>query len=113
MVEYIQEFEVKPEFGGQFELIFGRGGAWSRLFSRATGYRGTTLLRNLQQPERYLLVDLWDSTALREAALKASIKEYNALNEQLQKLIKVSKEPAWYTVRSAATVHALPKSRRS
>lgn len=112
MVEYIQEFEVKPEFGGQFELLFGAGGAWSRLFSRAPGYRGTTLLRSLQQPERYLVVDIWDSPALREASMDACKDDYHALCEQLQNLSRIVKEPICYTIRSAAMVRALPKSRR-
>ena len=46
MVEIVWEFVVKEEARGQFELAYGPGGAWSKLFARCPGFRGTTLLRD-------------------------------------------------------------------
>ena len=44
MVEIVCEFVVKEETRGQFELAYG--GAWSKLFTRCPGFRGTTVLRD-------------------------------------------------------------------
>ena len=46
MVEIVWEFVVREETRGQFELAYGPGGAWSKLFARCLGFRGTTLLRD-------------------------------------------------------------------
>jgi hypothetical protein len=34
MIEIVWEFVVKEEARGQFELAYGPGGAWSKLFAR-------------------------------------------------------------------------------
>ncbi len=57
MVEIVWEFVVKEEARGQFELAYGPGGAWSKLFARYPGFRGTTLLRDTENPRRYLTID--------------------------------------------------------
>jgi heme-degrading monooxygenase HmoA len=66
MIEIIWEFVVKEEARGQFELAYGPGGAWSDLFARCPGFRGTTVLRNMENPRRYLTIDLWDTLSQRE-----------------------------------------------
>ncbi|MBN1811377.1 MAG: antibiotic biosynthesis monooxygenase [Anaerolineae bacterium] len=66
MIEIIQDFVVKEHVGGQFELLFGQGGAWSSLFTRCPGFRGTTLLRDIEDPRRYLAVEFWEKEGQRE-----------------------------------------------
>jgi heme-degrading monooxygenase HmoA len=68
MVEIVWEFVVKEEARGQFELAYGPGGAWSKLFARCPGFRGTTVLRDTKNPRRYLTIDLWETGAQREQA---------------------------------------------
>ncbi len=69
MIEFVCEFVVKEPFRGQFELAFGPGGAWSKLYSRSPGFRGTTVLRDEKNPQRYLTIDLWETEAQREQLL--------------------------------------------
>ena len=82
MIEIVWEFIVKEEARGQFELAFGPGGAWSKLFARSPGFRGTTLLRDTQNPRRYLTVDIWDMLELREQALADHEAEYADLSAE-------------------------------
>lgn len=63
---YVWEYRVRPEHRAEFERDYGAGGAWARLFARDPAYRGTRLLRDRDDPERFLTVDLWDS---REACM--------------------------------------------
>ncbi len=79
MIEFVWEYIIKEEFRGQFELAFGPGGLWSKLFARCDGFRGTTLLRDVHDPRRYLIIDLWDSLAQREQALAERQAEYTDL----------------------------------
>jgi len=79
MIEILREFIVKEEARGWFELAFGPGGAWSKLFDRCPGYRGTTLLRDTVNPCRYLVVDFWDTANQREQVLADRAEEYAEL----------------------------------
>jgi hypothetical protein len=69
MIEIVREFVAKEATRGQFELTFGPGGAWSKLFAQRPGFRGTTLLRDTENLHRYLLFELWDTAAQRAQAL--------------------------------------------
>jgi heme-degrading monooxygenase HmoA len=80
MIEFIWESVVKEGARGQFELAYGPGGAWSKLFARSPGFRGTTLLRDMKSPHRYLTIDLWDSEDLREQTISERRTEYAQLD---------------------------------
>jgi heme-degrading monooxygenase HmoA len=80
MVEIIWEFVVKEEARGQFELAYGPGGAWSKLFARSPVFRGTTLLRDTKNPGRYLAIDFWETEAQREQVLAERKAEYSNLD---------------------------------
>ncbi len=60
-------------------MAFGPGGAWERLVSRSPGFRGTTRLRDVQDPRRYLVVEMWAEEGNREAAIREHRSEYQAL----------------------------------
>jgi len=63
----IWEFLVKPESRISFEKAYGPGGDWAQLFRNSREFLGTQLLRDLNQPGRYLTFDNWTS---REALVK-------------------------------------------
>lgn len=79
MVEVIWEFVVKEEARGRFELAYGPGGAWGKLFAGHPGFRGTTLLRDARNPRRYLVIELWEAEGQRERALAERRDEYLGL----------------------------------
>jgi heme-degrading monooxygenase HmoA len=45
----------------EFERVYGPEGEWAQFFRTGRGYVGTELLRDLEQPGRYLVLDRWDS----------------------------------------------------
>ena len=104
MVEIIWEFVVKEQARGHFELAYGPGGAWSKLFSRCPGFRGTTVLRDTNTPRRYLVVDIWDTEALREQALADHEAEYADLEDALGEWIESETVVGVFSVRAEATV---------
>ena len=77
MIEIVREFVVKEGAQGQFELAYGPGGAWSDLLTQCPGFRGTTLMRDTQNPCRYLTIELWDTEAQWEQMLKERGAEYS------------------------------------
>ncbi len=105
MVEMIWEFVVREEVQGQFELVYGPGGAWSKLFAQSPGFRGTTLLRDTQNPRRYLTIDLWDTAAQREQALAECQDEYSDLDATLADWAESRTEVGVFRALAEATVH--------
>jgi heme-degrading monooxygenase HmoA len=104
MIEFVWEFVVKKETQGQFELAYGPGGEWSKLFSRQPGFRGTTLMRDMDNPLRYLVIDLWDSSSLREEMLADQASEYSALEASFDEWVASKTELGIFRVLAEATV---------
>jgi heme-degrading monooxygenase HmoA len=44
-----------------FEAAYGADGDWAQFFRQARGYIGTELLRDVETPSRYLVIDRWET----------------------------------------------------
>jgi heme-degrading monooxygenase HmoA len=44
-----------------FDAVYGPNGDWAEFFRTGRGYVGTELLRELENPGRYLVIDRWES----------------------------------------------------
>ena len=113
MIEFITEFVVKGEARGQCELAFGPGGAWSKLFSRCPGFRGTTLLRDTKNPLRFLAIEIWDTEPHREQALAESPVEYAELEATFGAWLDSRTEIGVFSMRAEATVRPRGKTGRT
>ena len=111
MIEIVQEFVVKEEARGQFELAYGPGGAWSNLFDRCPGFRGTTLLRDTEDPRRYLAIELWDTAAQREQTLAERKDEYAILEASFADWAESQTEVGTFRVVAEATVRPRGRAR--
>jgi heme-degrading monooxygenase HmoA len=104
MIEIVYEFVVKEEARGQFELAYGPGGVWSKLFAQVPGFRGTTLLRDTKNPLRYLAIDLWDTEAHREQMLAERQAEFANLEAAFDEWTQSRTEVGTFRVMAEATV---------
>jgi heme-degrading monooxygenase HmoA len=59
-----------------FERAYGPDGEWAEFFRQGSGYIGTELLRDLEEPGRYLVIDRWESADAYNAFVAASEAEY-------------------------------------
>jgi heme-degrading monooxygenase HmoA len=59
MIALVFSYEVRDT--GGFERVYGPDGDWAQFFAGADGYIGTELLRDVELPGRYLVIDRWDS----------------------------------------------------
>ena len=59
MIALVFSYEVRET--GEFERVYGPDGDWAQFFSGAAGYIGTELLRDVELPSRYLVIDRWES----------------------------------------------------
>ena len=60
----------------EFEAVYGPSGDWATFFAGAPGYVGTELLRDVEVPGRYLVVDRWESAEAYNAFVTANREEY-------------------------------------
>jgi heme-degrading monooxygenase HmoA len=60
----------------EFERVYGPDGDWSRFFRTGAGYVGTELLRDLETPGRYLVVDRWEGREAYDAFVAANRDAY-------------------------------------
>ncbi|HEV8462887.1 MAG TPA: antibiotic biosynthesis monooxygenase [Gaiellaceae bacterium] len=74
MIALVFRYEVRdPE---QFERIYGPEGEWAEFFRQGQGYIGTELLHDVEEPDRYLVIDRWESADAYNAFLAANQEEY-------------------------------------
>lgn len=112
MIKIVWEFVVNEEARGQFELAYGPGGPWSKLFARCPGFRGTTLLRDMKNPRRYLTIDLWDTLAQREQMLAEHKAEYSKLNAAFTDWTESKSEVGIFRALAEATVRPRGRTRQ-
>lgn len=74
MIALVFRYEVRePE---AFERAYGPDGEWSQFFRQGQGYIGTELLHDVEEPDRYLVIDRWESADAYNAFLSAHNEEY-------------------------------------
>ncbi len=86
MLNIIWEFHCKPERQAEFENIYKPDGKWSQLFSCSPGYQGTTLIRDQNQPCRYLCADHWDDLTSFQAFKDSNADDYTKLDRLCEEL---------------------------
>ena len=59
MIALVFSYEVRD--AEAFERAYGTDGDWAQFFRAGRGYIGTELLRDVELPGRYLVIDRWES----------------------------------------------------
>ena len=74
MIALVFSYEVRDS--EHFEAVYGPEGEWAAFFKDARGYIGTELLRDVEIPSRYLVVDRWESREAYNDFVAANREEY-------------------------------------
>jgi heme-degrading monooxygenase HmoA len=69
-------FSYEVEDAVAFERVYGPEGDWAQFFRGGRGYVGTELLRDVEQPGRFLVIDRWESREAYNAFVEANRVEY-------------------------------------
>jgi len=88
----IWEFEVPDECVGAFIEAYGPTGSWARLFQQASGYRGTELYRDRDDPRRFVTLDFWLSAEDHDAFRDRFAEEYAALDRACERLTRFERQ---------------------
>ena len=74
MIALVFSYDVREP--AQFEQAYGPDGDWAQFFAGARGYIGTELLRDVETPGRYLVIDRWESADAYNAFATDNREEY-------------------------------------
>jgi heme-degrading monooxygenase HmoA len=74
VIALVFSYEVRDR--ADFERVYGPEGEWAQFFRQGRGYVGTELLRDLEVPGRYLVVDRWESAQAYNDFVSAHRDEY-------------------------------------
>jgi len=74
LIALVFRYDVRD--GAAFERVYGPEGEWSQFFRQGLGYIGTELLHDLEEPERYLVIDRWETADSYSEFLEANRAEY-------------------------------------
>jgi heme-degrading monooxygenase HmoA len=69
-------FSYEAADPAEFERAYANDGEWAEFFRRGRGYIGTELLRDVEQPGRYLVIDRWESAEAYDAFVAEHRDEY-------------------------------------
>ena len=75
-------FRYEARDAAAFERVYGPDGDWARFFRQGRGFIGSELLRDLEEPERYLVIDRWESAEEYNAFLAEHESEYLRRSEE-------------------------------
>jgi heme-degrading monooxygenase HmoA len=74
VIALVFRYEVRDP--AEFEREYGSNGEWAEFFRRSSGFIGTELLRDVEEPDRYLVIDRWESADAYNAFLEQHREEY-------------------------------------
>jgi len=69
-------FSYEARDDEEFERAYGAEGEWAEFFLGAAGYVGTEVLRDLEMPGRYLVIDRWESPEAYNTFISEHQAEY-------------------------------------
>jgi len=65
----VWSFQVRPGHEDEFEQLHGADGDWTALSRRSRSFLGSSFLRELADPRRYLLTEYWSEMLIYEKHL--------------------------------------------
>jgi heme-degrading monooxygenase HmoA len=81
LIYIIWEFRIQPEKRGDFERYYSGSGDWADLFRKSPAYQSTTLMKDIEKPERYLVTDGWDDLAAFQNFKESYRHDYEELDK--------------------------------
>ncbi len=87
MVAVVWQFEILPDQGELFERFYGADGEWTAVSRRSRSFLGSSFLKDLAHPERYLLVEYWSEMLVYERHLADFDNDLRELEEQRRRFV--------------------------
>jgi hypothetical protein len=66
VIAVVWQFDVREGRQEEFERFYGADGPWTALSRRSRSFLGSSFLKALAQPDRYLVVEYWSEMVVYE-----------------------------------------------
>jgi len=86
--QYVMVWEFRVTQGKEAEFIekYGREGIWARFFRNGRGYLRTELVRDVDDTQRFLTLDHWQSEEEFKSFRQQNLVEYERLDKECERL---------------------------
>ena len=102
MFTIIWEYTVAEGREAEFEKIYGSEGNWAELFKKGSGYVGSELLRDQENPKQYITLDRWISSEAFDLFYEKYRLEYEAMDARCEHLTERETQIGNFNLHSAA-----------
>ncbi len=82
MVAVVWQLTVHADTTEQFERFYGADGEWTQLSRKSRSFLGSSFLRDLAVPSRYLLVEYWSEMFVYEKHVADFDAQIKALEQR-------------------------------
>ena len=82
MVAVVWQFNVHENTENDFERFYGADGDWTRVSRRSRSFLGSSFLKDLAVPTRYLLIEYWSEMLVYEKHVADFRREITQLEER-------------------------------
>lgn len=87
MVAVVWQFETQEEGAAEFERFYGADGEWTKLSRKSRSFLGSSFLRDVAAPNRYLLVEYWSEMVVYEKHLADRGEEVKSLEAERDRFV--------------------------
>jgi heme-degrading monooxygenase HmoA len=74
MIALVFRYDVRD--AETFKEVYGPDGEWAKFFRQGAGFIGTELLRDVEEEDRYIVIDRWESIDAYNEFISANQTEY-------------------------------------
>jgi hypothetical protein len=92
VVAVVWQFDTRPDHADAFERFYGADGEWTRLSRRSRSFLGSSFLKDVAAPSRYLLIEYWSEMLVYERHLADVDSERKELEVERDRFV-VKMEP--------------------
>ena len=87
MLAVVWQFDVQPGREDDFERLHGADGEWTALSRRSRSFLGSSFLKELATPGRYLLLEYWSEMFVYEKHLANFSREVETLKSRRASMV--------------------------
>jgi quinol monooxygenase YgiN len=88
MVAVVWRFEVSPDHIAEFERFYGANGDWTKMSRRNRSFLGSSFLKDIVEPTRYVLIEYWSEMLVYEKHLANADKEVKELERRRAQFVR-------------------------
>lgn len=92
----VWRFVAKPGQEFLFEALYGPNGGWATFFRGSSAYSGSFLLQDRGKPRGYVLIDVWNSRAERDAYCRTHDERHRLLDQAGKEITESEEHEGWF-----------------